>query len=243
VRVGAIVQARMGSTRLPGKALLDIEGRSMLARVVDRVRRARTVTQIVVATPDGPMDDVLADHARTLNIDVFRGREDDVLDRYYQAAQQHQLDVVVRITSDCPLIDPELIDEVVRPILGPGARVDYSANTVARTFPRGLDVEAVPFAALERVWREAESPHERAHVFPYLYEHPALFSVVGLSNPVDRSHMRWTVDTPEDLAFIRAVYRLIGSRECGWMDVVTLLDAHPGVSDLNVMVEQKSAHA
>lgn len=232
----------MGSTRLPGKALLDIGGMSMLARVVDRARRARTIDRVIVATTTKPQDDPLAAHARELSVDVYRGDEDDVLDRYYQAAAHHALDIVVRITSDCPLLDPDLTDDVVRPLLGPGSGADYSANTLHRTYPRGLDVEAVPFVTLARVWREATSFHERAHVFPYIYEHPDRFSVVGTADTVDRSHMRWTVDTADDLAFVRAVCRALGTLEFTWRDVLAVLEAQPELLRINALVSQKSAH-
>lgn len=239
--VGAIIQARTSSTRLPRKALLDVVGKSMLARVVDRVRRASTVERVVVATPSGRDDDALAQHAGSLGVDVYRGDEHDVLDRYYQAARLHRYDVVVRITSDCPLLDPGLLDDVVRPLLEPASRVDYSCNTLRRTYPRGLDVEAVPFGALERVWSEATSIHERAHVFPLIHEHPERFVTAGLTDAQDHSHMRWTVDTLEDLAFVREVYRVIGEREFCWRDVVALLGARPELLELNAFVQQKSA--
>ena len=232
----------MGSTRLPGKALLDIDGMSMLARVVDRTRRARTVDRVIVATTTKTEDDPLVEHARDLPVDIYRGDEGDVLDRYYQAASHHSLDIVVRITSDCPLLDPGLTDAVVRPLLDPGSPVDYSANTITRTYPRGLDVEAVPFATLERVWRDATSDHERAHVFPYVYEHPEAFSIVGIADPIDRSDMRWTVDTREDLAFVREVYRALGPREFTWKDVLAVLEARPELLRINASVRQKSAH-
>ena len=151
--VGAIIQARMGSSRLPGKALADIAGVPMLGRVVDRVKQAHTIGTVVVATTTKQRDDGLGAYAATLDVEVYRGDEDDVLDRYYQAATLHKLDVIVRITSDCPLIDPGLADRVIQPLLAPGSQVDYSANTLRRTFPRGLDVEAVPFGTLARVWR------------------------------------------------------------------------------------------
>jgi spore coat polysaccharide biosynthesis protein SpsF len=240
--VGAIVQARTGSTRLPGKALLDIAGMTMLARVIDRTRRARTIDRVIVATTTNPQDDRVVDHARGLDVEVFRGDEHDVLDRYYQAARQHELDVIVRITSDCPLLDPGLADEVVRPLLDPSSLVDYSCNTLRRTYPRGLDVEAVPLRTLERAWREAESVHERAHVFPYVYEHPERFSLAGRSDPIDRSHMRWTVDTAEDLAFVREVCRALGTLDFTWTDVLTVLDANPDLLRINAQVRQKSAH-
>ena len=240
--VGAIIQARMGSTRLPGKALLDIDGMSMLARVVDRVRRARTIDRVIVATTTKTQDDPLAEHARTLPVDVYRGDEHDVLDRYYQAASQHALDIVVRITSDCPLLDPGLVDDVVRLLLDPASPVDYAANTVTRTYPRGLDVEAVPFATLARAWRDATSAHERAHVFPYVYEHPEVVSFAGVADLVDRSGMRWTVDTDDDLAFVREICRRLGTREFTWTDVVQVLDANPELLRINAQVRQKSAH-
>ncbi len=240
--VGAIIQARMRSTRLPGKALIDIEGMSMLARVVDRVRRARTIGRIVVATTTKPQDDSLAAHATGLSVDVFRGEEDDVLDRYYQAAVRHHLDVVVRITSDCPLLDPGLVDDVVRPLLDPGSCVEYSSNGLCRTFPRGLDVEAVPFATLGRVWRDATSPHERQHVFPFIYEHTDRFTTASLTDPIDRSHLRWTVDTEEDLALVRRVCREIGTRDFTWRDVLLVFERHPELTRINEMVHQRTAH-
>lgn len=240
--VGAIVQARMGSTRLPGKVLLDIEGMSMLARVVARVRRARTIDRVIVATTTNTQDDPLAEHARELRVEVYRGDEEDVLDRYYQTARYYELDIVVRITSDCPLLDPDLADQVVRPLLDPASRVDYSANGLRRTYPRGLDVEGVPFATLERVWREATSVHERAHVFPYIYEHPDRFSMASLTDAIDRSSMRWTVDTEEDLFFVREVCRALGRREFTWKDVLKVLDARPELLRINATVRQKSAH-
>jgi spore coat polysaccharide biosynthesis protein SpsF len=214
----------------------------MLARVVDRARRARTIDCVIVATTTKPQDDALADHARSLGVEVYRGEEDDVLDRYYRAATLHALDVVVRITSDCPLLDPGLADTVVQLLLDPASRADYAANTIARTYPRGLDVEAVPFATLERVWRDATSAHERAHVFPYVYEHPQEFSIAGIADSVDRSAMRWTVDTPEDLSFVRGVCRLLGTRDFSWTDVLKVLEANPALLEINAQVRQKSAH-
>lgn len=233
----------MGSTRLPGKALIDVAGMSMLARVIDRTRRASVIDRIVIATTVKPADDAIVEAANALEVDVYRGDEDDVLDRYYQAARAYPCDVVVRITSDCPLLDPGLVDAVVSPLLEPRSGIDYRANTIQRTYPRGLDVEAVPFTTLERVWREAESVHERAHVFPHVYEHPEKFVLSGISDPVDRSYMRWTVDTAEDLRFVRAVYAALGTREFTWLDVLKVIDANPGLLDINAQVTQKSAHA
>ena len=230
----------MGSTRLPGKVLADIEGMPMLARVVERVRRARTIDRIIVATTTESRDDELAQYAGTLSVDVTRGNEDDVLDRYYQAAHVYELDVVVRITSDCPLLDPGLLDQVVTLLFE--SHVDYAANTLRRTFPRGLDVEAVPFVTLERVWQEASSFHQRAHVFPYILDHPEQFSTAGITDAADRSHMRWTVDTEEDLIFVREVYRTLGTDDFMWTDVLKVLDARPELGQINALVPQKSPH-
>jgi spore coat polysaccharide biosynthesis protein SpsF len=232
----------MGSTRLPGKALADICGVPMLGRVVHRTARAKTVSHVIVATSTDAKDDPLAQFAASLPAEVFRGDEQDVLDRYYQAARVHALDIVVRITSDCPLVDPGLIDRVAGLLLAPGSRVEYAANTLRRTYPRGLDVEAVPFAALERIWREARSAHERAHVFPYAYEQPGRFVVAGISDDVDRSAMRWTVDTEEDLRFVREVCRRLESQDATWTEIVAVLEKHPELLRLNEMVRQKTAH-
>ena len=242
MNVGAVVQARLGSTRLPGKALLDIEGTPMLARVFDRTRRARTIDRVILATTTKPQDGRLVEYARELSIGVYRGDENDVLDRYYQTAKHYQLDVVVRITSDCPLLDPGLIDQVVKPLLDVASPVEFAANTLDRTFPRGLDVEAVTSAALERVWRTAEASHQRAHVFPYIAEHRDEFSTASITDAVDRSWMRWTVDCNEDLMFVRKVCRSLGSQEFTWRDVLTLLDREPELLRINEMVRQKSAH-
>ena len=240
--VGAIIQARTNSTRLPGKAMLDIAGRSMVGRVVDRVRLSTTVQHVIVAVPDGREDDALAEHVRALGATLARGSEHDVLDRYYQAARAAALDVVVRITSDCPLLDPDVLDQVVQLATAPGSTVEYAANTLQRTFPRGLDVEVAPFEVLARLWREATAPHERQHVFPYIHDRPGQFRLAGITHPVDRSGMRWTVDTPEDLAFARTVCAALPATY-RWLDVVRLLDAHPEWLAINADVEQKSAHA
>ena len=225
--VGAIVQARLGSTRLPGKALLDIAGTSMVARVLDRTRRAQTIDRVILATTATSQDDRLVEYVRGLPVEVYRGDEDDVLDRYYQTAKHYALDVVVRITSDCPLLDPSLIDQVVHPLLDSSSTVDFSANTLVRTFPRGLDVEAVT---------------STAHVFPYVDEHREEFSTVSITDVIDRSWMRWTVDFEEDLTFVREVCRFLETQEFTWRDVLTLLERQPELLRINEMVRQKSAH-
>lgn len=239
--VGAIIQARMGSSRLPGKVLMDIAGASMLARVVTRVRAATTVQQVVVATTTSASDDPIAESCARLGVALFRGSEPDVLDRYYQAAVHFGFDVVVRVTSDCPLLDPAIIDKVVQPLLEPGANVDFAANTLDRTFPRGLDVEVASIDALRRVWQVAQQPYERAHVFPYIYEHRDEFETVNIASAVSHATMRWTVDTPEDLAFVREVAGAMAPDVAEWRTVLALVARHPEWLALNQAIRQKAA--
>jgi spore coat polysaccharide biosynthesis protein SpsF len=234
----AIIQARMGSTRLPGKVLMDLAGAPVLVRVVERARRATLLDEVVVATTNQPADDALVQLCADRGYSSFRGSEDDVLDRYYQAARQHGADVVVRITSDCPLIEPQVIDWGVQAFFE--HQVDYASNGMStRTFPRGLDVEVMTFAVLERAWHEDTNPAWREHVTPYIYRHPELFRLHALINPVDLSHMRWTVDTPEDLAFVRQIYNHFGSNTFSWQDVLALLEQHPEWLEINRHIEQK----
>jgi spore coat polysaccharide biosynthesis protein SpsF len=242
LKVVAIIQARMGSSRLPGKVLQDIQGESMLARVVNRVRRARSIDEILVATTDSSADDVITRECRRCSVPAFRGNEDDVLDRYLGAAQWTNADVVVRITSDCPLIDPEITDKTVRAFLA--ERPDYASNTIVRTYPRGLDTEAMTLQTLERAWREANQPHQRAHVTPYIYENPEHFKVLSVTGETDHSQHRWTVDTADDLELVRAIYaRLQNQPEFLWRDALALLEREPGLIEINRAVRQKAIHA
>jgi spore coat polysaccharide biosynthesis protein SpsF len=235
----AIIQARMGSTRLPGKVLKDICGETMLARVVARARRAATLDEVVVATTTLPEDEAVAREAARLGAPAFRGDEQDVLDRYWRAAQEFRADVVVRITSDCPLIDREVVDKVGDVFAG--ASADYASNNMPPSYPRGLDVEVFTAAALARAWHEADKPYERVHVTPYIYQHPELFHLLPVVSAEDLSRQRWTVDTPEDLAFVRAVYERLGNSDLfSWRDVLALLAEEPGLAELNAHVRQKA---
>lgn len=236
--VVAVIQARMGSTRLPGKVLQEIEGRTMLARVVRRAVRARLVDEVVVATSTADADDPIATECRDLRVACFRGNEEDVLDRYYHAAVTHRAEVIVRITSDCPLIDPEVTDRVIRAFLE--MQPDYASNTLHRTYPRGLDTEVTTLAALERAWRDAAEPYQRIHVTPYLYQHPQHFILLPVIGSEDLSAGRWCVDTPEDLEFLRAIYSRLGPNDTfSWRDVCRLLDAEPHLAEINRAVPQK----
>jgi spore coat polysaccharide biosynthesis protein SpsF len=234
----AIIQARMSSTRLPGKILLDLAGEPMLARVVERTRRAQRVDRVVVATTVEPEDNPIAALCRSRSWSVFRGSRDDVLDRYYQAALVDNADPIVRITSDCPAIDAEIMDRVVEQLT---VGVDYASNiNPSRTFPRGLDVEVLTFAALSAAWRDDREPTGREHVTPFLYRHPERFRIALVeSDRPEASTHRWSVDTPEDYELLRRIYAHFGDDKFGWLDVLDLLRHHPDWCEINRHIEQK----
>jgi spore coat polysaccharide biosynthesis protein SpsF len=237
-KVVAIVQARMGSTRLPGKVLLDLAGRTMLARVVRRAKRASLIDEVLVATTLSPADDPVARECDRLAVPCFRGSERDVLDRYHRAAAHHGADVVVRITADCPLIDPGVTDHVIRAFFE--HKPDYASNILRRTYPRGLDTEVMTAPALARAYREASEPYQRTHVTPYIYQHPESFRLLPVTGPRDESAHRWTVDSPDDLELARAVYQRMGGDDAfSWQQVRRLLEEEPWLADLNRHVRHK----
>ena len=239
-RVVAIIQARVGSTRLPGKVLLDLAGEPILVRVVNRSRRAGMLQEVVVATTTKPVDEAIVELCAQHGCPCFRGSEDDVLDRYYWAAMHHQADVVVRITSDCPLIEPQIVDRLVREFLDQQPGVDYACNLLPRrTFPQGLDTEVMRFDVLEQAWREDHNPAWREHVTPYIQRNPDLFHIHSVINEVDYSHMRWTVDTPEDLALVRRIYNHFGHDRFSWQEVLAVLEHNPEWLEINRHVQQK----
>lgn len=233
----ALLQARIGSTRLPGKILMDLGGKPMMDRVVTRTMRAKTLDEVVVATSDLPGDDATAAYCAKRGWPVFRGSSEDVLDRYYQAARKHGAETIVRITCDCPMIEPEIIDKVVELYRRSGA--DYATDWLTPSFPRGLAAEAFSFKTLERAWKEDKNPAWREHATPYIYGHPELFKLEDLVNDKDYSWMRWTVDTPEDMAFARKIYEAIGHDRFTWREVIALLEKHPEWLEINSHIVQK----
>lgn len=238
MKIVTIIQARMGSTRLPGKIMKDLGGATVLARVVRRVRRAPLLGEVVIATTTEPADDVILQEGRRLSVQVFRGDESDVLDRYYRAAQLAKPEAVVRITSDCPLIEPEITEHTVRRFLD--QQPDYASNALERTYPRGLDTEVMTQQTLARAWQEAQQPYQRSHVTPYIYENPSRFRILSVTGDTDYSGHRWTVDTPEDLTFVRKVYeRFDNDDSFHWKQVLALVDREPDLMDLNRNVRQK----
>jgi spore coat polysaccharide biosynthesis protein SpsF len=261
----AIIQARMGSSRLPGKVLLDIGGEPMLVRVIERTCRAETLSRVMVATTDDSSDDPVAELCEKRGCVYFRGSVHDVLDRYYQAAHSQGADVIVRITADCPVIDPVLIDRTVEAFLGKTESqdevlscrstsltltaaadpYDFAANRLPppfhRTYPIGLDVEVCSASALDYAWEHAKEKHQREHVMPYLYETSGRFNVLLINHETDLGSLRWTVDTPEDLELLRRIYAHFGDRDdFSWLDVLDLWRKNPELFEINTGIRHKT---
>jgi len=254
----AIIQARMGSSRLPGKVLKDIAGKPMLFHVLERVSHASLLDGILVAATSDVSDDPIADFCQVGGFQCYRGSQFDVLDRFYTAALQVNAGTIVRITADCPLIDPSLIDQLL--VEFENSTLDFASNRLPppfkRTFPIGLDIEICSFAALERAWKEADQPHQREHVMPYLYEDAILkkvdathafgtgsrgFKVLLLDHVPDLGDLRWTVDTPQDLEFVREVFsKFPGRNDFSWLEVLDLVQTNPELSLINADVHHKN---
>ncbi len=242
-KVVAIIQGRMASSRLPGKVLLDIGGQPMLAHVVERARRASQVDQVVIATTVEASDDAIEVFCRARGYAVTRGSLHDVLDRFYQAARSARADVIVRLTADCPVIDPGLIDLTVAEFFRSGAA--FVANRLpppfTRTYPIGLDVEVCSYRALERAWNEATEKHEREHVMPYLYDVPGRFKVLKLDYERDLGSHRWTVDTAEDLELLREIFKRLEEKpNFTWLDVLALFEEDAELARINAGVKHKT---
>jgi spore coat polysaccharide biosynthesis protein SpsF (cytidylyltransferase family) len=223
----------MSSTRLPGKVLMDIKGRPMLWHVVHRVCQSKLLDETLVATSDNALDDSIAEFCEQEGIRCFRGSEGDVLDRYHQAARWVGAHAIVRVTADCPLIDPVVLDKVVAVYLD--GEYEYVSNALERTYPDGLDTEVFSFKALEKAWREATLSSEREHVTPYIWKNEEISRLRQVIQEPDLSSFRWTVDEPEDMQFVRKVYdHLYQPGEIFLMqDVVKLLEGHPGLLAIN----------
>lgn len=243
MKVVAIIQARMGSTRLAGKSLAGISGKPLLAHVVERVRASETVEEIIVATSNQPEDEAILQLASQYGVNAYAGSLHDVLDRFYQAARQATADIIVRITADDPFKDPKIIDQIVEYLLS-HPELDYVSNTLEPTFPEGLDIEVFTFSALERAWLDARLPSEREHVTPYIWQHSDKFQVANIKHNSDLSHLRWTIDYEEDLQFARSVYSRLRNRGIFLMnDILALLEAEPELSEINRGVMRSEGYA
>ena len=230
----------MGSTRLPGKVAMDIGGKSMLERVVDRARTIDGVDSVVVATSTEPSDRRIEELADSIGIPCFRGSENDVLDRYYQTARIHDADAVVRITADCPLLDTKVSSLTVNRFIE--KKPDYCSNVITRTFPRGLDTEVFSREVLDVCHREAVEVADREHVTRFIYRQPEKFELLSIEDSIDNSKHRWTVDTGEDLELVRRIYQSFeDGASWGLDDVLGLFRKNPDWIFINSDVEQKLA--
>lgn len=239
-KVAAIVQARMGSTRLPQKVMLPILDNPLLFYVVSRLKEAKTLSQIIIATTENPKDKAIVDFCKAEKIPYFIGSEENVLDRYLKAARAFGVDVIVRITSDCPLIDPEVVDKIVSLFLNVNPTFDFISNTLTRSFPRGLDVEVFSFEALEKSSLGA-SIEEKEHVTLGMLRNPSEFSIKNVINPVDYSYLRLTVDTKEDLRLVTKIIEALYPVKPHFRleDIIYLLAANPDWLLINQHIRQK----
>lgn len=236
IKVVCCVQARMGSTRLPGKVMLPILGRPVIWHVVNRLRHSRLIDEIVISTSANPLDDVIGNFARSEGISCYRGKENDLMDRLYQTAKLFNANAIVRITADCPLIDPKVVDTVVKKFLDNAEKVDYVSNIIKRTFPDGLDTEVIGYEALHKAWQEVTDEFWREWATMYFVENPQKFRLMNVEYFRDLSKLRWTLDYREDLEFIREVYKHLYSNNENIFymeDILKLLEQRPEIAEIN----------
>lgn len=241
MKVGVIVQARYASTRLPGKVLLPLKGHSVLYHDIQRIRQAKRIDEIIVATSTNERDGAIVNEAKSIGVKCFRGSELDVLSRYYLAAKENGLDIIVRITSDCPLIDPHVVDKVIDEFFDNNCDISTNASPdlANRTYPRGFDTEVFSFEKLSEANREASKDYQREHVTPYIYENSIRVNYV--KNDIDYSRYRLTLDTSEDYNLICKVYDCLykGIHDFYLQEIVELLTSKPELIRINQHIEQK----
>jgi len=244
-KVVLIIQARTGSTRLPGKVMSDISGKPMLWHLIDRVKKCRNVDLVALATTTRREDQILKELAEKSGAKTYCGSEEDVLDRYYQAAKLNGADVVVRITADCPLIDPHLIDRMVRYFEDNRDKLDYVGMGSPNHYPDGLDTEVFSFKALERAWKEAKLKSEREHVTPYIWKNEKLFRIGAVALDKDLSQHRWTVDEDRDLRFVREIYKHLykEGRLFATEEILDLLSKKPELLEINRGIQRNEGYA
>lgn len=243
MKIVAIIQARMGATRLPGKMTMDLSGQPVIRRVFERVKLSRFINEIWLATTINPEDDILAEWAEQNKINYFRGSAEDVLDRFYHTALKAKADVIVRITGDCPLHDYQVIDKVFAAYLEDSS-LEYVSNVNPPTYPDGLDTEVFSFEALKKSWQEAKLKSEREHVTPYIWKHPERFKIGNISHLEDLSFYRWTLDTSEDLIFLRLIFEeLQKKQQFGHLaEVLTILQEHQDWLKINAQYRRNEGY-
>lgn len=243
MKVVCLVQARVGSTRLPGKILREICGKTILHHEIDRLKKCKEIDEIVIATTDKEDDDKIVNEAKKLSVKYFRGSENDVLSRFYYAAKENNADIVVRVTSDCPCIDFEILDKMLIYFKEKykEKQVDYLSNTIKRTYPRGYDIEIFTFSALEKSYINAEKEYEREHVTPYIYDKTNNFLKLSFENKEDYSKYRVTLDTIEDFIVIKNIFENLYYKNPYFKlnDVVQYLNNNLHIVDINKHIEQK----
>jgi len=241
LKIAAIIQARMGSTRLSGKILKTVNEKTLLEYQLERIKAVKNIDQIIVATTIKDNEQPIVELCEKLGIDYYRGSEQDVLSRYYETARKYKVDVIVRLTSDCPIIDPEIIDKVINLYLNNEGSVDYVSNTLERTYPRGLDTEVFSFEALSKAYHDAVLQRDREHVTAYFYTNPELFKLQGLKNEESCGYHRWTVDTNEDFELIRKIIESLYpiNKNFRMNDVIALINKNMKWKEINEHIEQK----
>lgn len=243
MKVVCLVQARVGSTRLPGKILKEICGKTILHHEIDRLKKCKEIDEIVIATTDKEDDDKIVNEAKKLSVKYFRGSENDVLSRFYYAAKENNADIIVRVTSDCPCIDFEILDKMLIYFKEKykEKQVDYLSNTIKRTYPRGYDIEIFTFSALEKSYINAEKEYEREHVTPYIYDKTNNFLKLSFENKEDYSNYRVTLDTIEDFIVIKNIFENLYYKNPYFKlnDVVQYLNNNLHIVDINKHIEQK----
>jgi len=239
VKTVAVIQARMGSTRLPGKVLKPLGDKTVLWWVIERTKAAQYIDEVVVATTTEREDDEIINEARKCGVFTFRGSAEDVLSRYYGAARARKADIVVRVTSDCPLLDPAVIDRIIKTRKENDA--DYCSNTLERSYPHGADVEAFTFKSLEKAHNYAEKRAEREHVTPYIWSRPRVFKLVNVLAPPDltKPDLRITIDTEADYMFAKSIYHHLGNRIFSLSEIINLINTQPWLPWINKGVLQK----
>ncbi len=243
-KVVVMVQARMTSTRLPGKVMLPVEGKPLLGYLIERLKRVKLADELMLVISTLPTDDPLADLAAQYGVSVVRGSEQDVLERFYQAAWLHRADIIVRITADCPLMDPRIVDDLIAYYIHKYPRTDYASTCTKQiTYPRGMNAEIFSFQALQQANTFAKTDSEREHVTQFMYQNPEWFKLGGIEyTSTDVAHYRLTVDTPDDFTLVEKLLQRLLPKHPGFSfdDVLEVIHEEPDLLTINAHVEQKA---
>lgn len=243
MKIGIIIQARMGSTRFPGKVLKKIEDKSLLELQYRRLKNSRKANRIIIATSISSLDDPIEELCKEINIPCYRGSEENVLERYYQASIHYNLDVVIRSNGDCPFIDSREIDKLIDIWESNHSKYDYVTNILEETFPLGMHIEIFSIAALKKALQGSTSKEEYEHVTPYIYKNPNKFRVLNIKNKDNLSSYRWTIDYPEDFKFVKEIYKRFGVHNSSFSmyDIIKLMKSEPNLALINDKFKKKQS--